>query len=254
MLTGKTGLVFGVANHRSVGWAVAQALAKEGARLAFSYIERVERQVTELTNTLPGSVLVPADVTEDSQMDGVFKRIGEEFGGLDILIHSIGFAKREELAGRFVDTTREGWRIALESSAFSLPDMARRAEPLMARNGGGSIVTYTYLGGERVVPNYNVMGVAKAALDCCVRYLAADLGPHNIRVNAISAGPMRTLASRGIQDFTLMEKHAEERSPLQRNIDQSEVADATVFLCSSLGKAITGQVIHVDAGYSVMGM
>jgi enoyl-[acyl-carrier protein] reductase I len=254
MLAGKTGLVFGVANHRSVAWAVAQALAREGARLAFSYIDRVERQVSELTNTIPGSVLIPADVTDDAQMDGVFKRVDKEFGSLDILIHSVGFAKKEELAGRFVDTSRDGWRIALESSAFSLPDMARRAEHLMERNGGGSIVTFTYLGGERVVPNYNVMGVAKAALDCCVRYLAADLGPRNIRVNAISAGPMRTLASRGIQDFTLMEKHAEERSPLQRNIDQSEVADATLFLCSPLGKAITGQVIHVDAGYSVMGM
>lgn len=254
LLDGKTALVFGVANHRSVAWAIAQALANAGARLAFAYQERVERYVRELADTVPGSLLERCDVSDDEDIDRVFASVGDEFGGLDVLIHSLAYAERSDLDGRFVDTSREGWRIALEVSAYSLAALARRAEPLMERRGGGSIVTMTYLGGERVVPNYNVMGVAKAALDCCVRYLAADLGPKNIRVNAISAGPMRTLAARAIADFGTMERHVEERSPLRRNIEQREVGDAALFLCSPLGQAITGEVLHVDAGYHVMGM
>ncbi len=254
LLSGKTGVIFGVANHRSVAWAIAQALSKAGARLAFAYQERVEQYVRQLTSTMPDALLLPCDVMDDAQVATVFQKIGETFGGLDILVHSLAFAQKQDLEGRFVDTSREGWRMALEVSAFSLPQLARAAAPLMVKQGGGSILTMTYLGGERVIPNYNVMGVAKAALDCCVKYLAADLGPQNIRVNALSAGPMRTLASRAIADFSAMERHVEERAPLRRNIEQSEVADAALFLCSPLAKAISGEVLHVDAGYNIMGM
>ena len=241
LMDGKTALVFGVANHRSVAWAIAQALAGAGARLAFAYQERVERYVRELADTLTGSVLERCDVSNDDDIDRVFASVESELGGLDVLIHSLAYAERSDIDGRFVDTSRDGWRVALEVSAYSLAALARRAEPLMES-------------GERVVPNYNVMGVAKAALDCCVRYLAADLGPKNIRVNAISAGPMRTLAARAIADFSTMERHVEERSPLRRNIEQREVGDAALFLCSPLGRAITGEVLHVDSGYHVMGM
>ena len=255
MLEGKIGLVFGVANRRSIAWAIARALAGAGARLAFTYQgERIESGVRELAGTLDGSLVLPCDVTRDEELDAVFETVDGELGGLDILIHSVAFAAKEDLEGRYVDTSRANFLMALDISAYSLTAMVRRAEPLMERRGGGSVVTMTYLGGERAVPNYNVMGVAKAALDASVRYLAWDLGTKNIRVNAISAGPIRTLAARSIAGFTKMEEYHAERAPLRRNVDASEVGQTALFLCSSMATGITGEVIHVDAGYNVVGM
>ena len=254
MLQGKTGLIFGVANKRSIAWAIAQALAGAGARLAFTFQgERLEAGVRELAGTLDGSLVTPCDVTRDEDLDRVFDDVDRQFGGLDILVHSVAFAAKEDLEGRFVDTTRANFLMALAISAYSLPAMVRRAEPLMARRGGGSVLTMTYLGGERAVPNYNVMGVAKAALDASVRYLAAELGASNIRVNAISAGPLRTLAARSISGFTLMEEHYEKRAPLRRNVDAGEVGQTALFLCSPMASGITGEVVHVDGGYHAMG-
>ena len=254
MLQGKTGLIFGVANKRSIAWAIAQALAGAGARLAFTFQgERLEAGVRELAGTLDGSLVTPCDVTRDEDLDRVFDDVDRQFGGLDILVHSVAFAAKEDLEGRFVDTTRANFLMALDISAYSLPAMVRRAEPLMARRGGGSVLTMTYLGGERAVPNYNVMGVAKAALDASVRYLAAELGASNIRVNAISAGPLRTLAARSISGFTLMEEHYEKRAPLRRNVDAGEVGQTALFLCSPMASGITGEVVHVDGGYHAMG-
>jgi enoyl-[acyl-carrier protein] reductase I len=255
MLEGKIGLVFGVANRRSIAWAIAQALAGAGARLAFTYQgERIESGVRELARTLDGSLVLPCDVTRDEELDAVFETVDGELGGLDILIHSVAFAAKEDLEGRYVDTSRANFLMALDISAYSLTAMVRRAEPLMERRGGGSVVTMTYLGGERAVPNYNVMGVAKAALDASVRYLAWDLGAKNIRVNAISAGPIRTLAARSIAGFTKMEEYHAERAPLRRNVDAGEVGQTALFLCSPMASGITGEVIHVDAGYNVVGM
>ena len=254
MLEGKTGLVFGVANRRSIAWGIAQALAGAGARLAFTYQgERLEAGVRDLAGTLDGSLVIPCDVTRDEDLDNVFETVGKDLGGLDILVHSVAFAAKEDLEGRFVNTSRANFLMALDISAYSLTAMAKRAEPLMAPRGGGSILTMTYLGGERAIPNYNVMGVAKAALDASVRYLAADLGAQNIRVNAISAGPIRTLAGRSISGFTKMEELHEQRAPLQRNVDAREVGQTALFLCSPMASAITGEIVHVDAGYSIMG-
>ena len=256
LLEGKQGLVFGVANRRSIAWAIAQALAREGAQLAFTYQgERVKETVGELAGSLGGEpFLLPCDVTSDDELDAVFNAVGERFGGLDILVHSIAFANREDLEGRFVDTKRASFSLALDISAYSLTACVRRAEPLMERRGGGAVLTMTYLGGQRAVPNYNVMGVAKAALDASVRYLAAELGSKKIRVNAVSAGPIRTLAARSIAGFTTMEDIMEQRAPLRRNVDASEVAEAALFLCSPLASAITGEILFVDAGYNVTGM
>jgi enoyl-[acyl-carrier protein] reductase I len=255
MLEGKIGLVFGVANRRSIAWAIAQALAGAGARLAFTYQgERIESGVRELAGTLDGSLVLPCDVTRDAELDAVFETVDGELGGLDILIHSVAFAAKEDLEGRYVDTSRANFLMALDISAYSLTAMVRRAEPLMERRGGGSVVTMTYLGGERAVPNYNVMGVAKAALDASVRYLAWDLGAKNIRVNAISAGPIRTLAARSIAGFTKMEEYHAQRAPLRRNVDAGEVGQTALFLCSPMASGITGEVVHVDAGYNVVGM
>ena len=254
MLQGKTGLIFGVANKRSIAWAIAQALAGAGARLAFTFQgERLEAGVRELAGTLDGSLVMPCDVTRDEDLDTVFAEVDRQFDGLDILIHSVAFAAREDLEGRFVDTSRASFLMALDISAYSLPAMVRRAEPLMVKRGGGSVLTMTYLGGERAVPNYNVMGVAKAALDASVRYLASELGASNIRVNAISAGPIRTLAARSISGFTLMEEHYEKRAPLRRNVDASEVGQAALFLCSPMATGITGEIVHVDGGYHAVG-
>jgi enoyl-[acyl-carrier protein] reductase I len=254
MLEGKIGLVFGVANRRSIAWGIAQALAGAGARLAFTYQgERLEAGVRDLAGTLDGSLVMPCDVTRDEDLDNVFETVGKELGGLDILVHSVAFAAKEDLEGRYVNTSRANFLMALDISAYSLTAMARRAEPLMAPRGGGSILTMTYLGGERAIPNYNVMGVAKAALDASVRYLAADLGAQNIRVNAISAGPIRTLAGRSISGFTKMEELHQQRAPLGRNVDAGEVGQTALFLCSPMASAITGEIVHVDAGYSIMG-
>ncbi|MFL5624152.1 MAG: enoyl-ACP reductase [Ktedonobacteraceae bacterium] len=253
LLEGKKALIFGIANHRSIGWAIAQALAAEGAQLAFSYQERMEKYVRELAAKIPGTAVMECDVQSDEQLDKAFVQAGETFNGeIDILIHSVAFAPPRELENPFVETTREGFHTALDISAYSLVAMARRAKPLMQAHGG-SILTLTYMASERVMPKYNVMAVAKAALECSVRYLAFELGEHNIRVNAISAGPLNTLAARGVSGFTSFREQMGSVAPLRRNIDQSEVGDAALFLCSPLARAITGEIMFVDAGYNIMG-
>ena len=254
MLQGKTGLVFGVANRRSIAWGIGQALANAGARLAFTYQDRVGDTVNELVSTLPDALAFPCDVLDDAQVDAAFERVDREFGGLDILVHSIAFAPREALEGLFVDTSRDAFRTAMDISVYSLIQLAHKAAPLMEKRGGGSIVTMTYLGSDRVFPKYNVMGVAKAALESTTRYLASDLGPKNIRVNAISAGPIRTLAARSIQGFPTMEQHVRETAPLRRNTEAAEVGDVATFLLSDLSRNITGTVLFCDSGYHAMGM
>ena len=254
LLEGKTALIFGVANHRSIAWAIAQALASEGARLALAYQERMEKYVRELAAKIPNTFVLPCDVQSDAELDTAFAQTGEAFGGgLDILIHSVAFAPPAELENPFVETTREGFKTALDISAYSLIAMAKRAKPLMQANGGGSMLTLTYMASERVMPKYNVMAVAKAALECSLRYLAFELGEYNIRVNAISAGPLNTLAARGVSGFTSFREHMGIAAPLRRNIDQSEVGDAALFLSSPLARAITGEILFVDAGYNIMG-
>jgi enoyl-[acyl-carrier protein] reductase I len=254
-LTGKTGLVVGVANKRSIAWAIAQAAAAAGARLALSYQgERLGENVRELAQELQDPLLLPLDVTSDEQIAETFACLDREFGGLDFLVHGAAFAPRDELSRPFLETSREGFRIALDVSAFSLVALARGAVPLMERRGGGSIVTLTYLGSERVFPNYNVMGVAKAALECSVRYLASELGEKGIRVNAISAGPIKTLAASGISGFSSILQHYRDRAPLRRTVETSEVADAAMFLLGDSGRAVTAEVLMVDAGYHVMGL
>jgi enoyl-[acyl-carrier protein] reductase I len=254
-LQGKHGLVVGIANKRSIAWAIAQAASAAGARLAVTYQgERLEENVRELSAALTDPLILPCDVTDDSQIDSVFAAIDEKFGGLDFLVHGAAFAPREELAAPFVQTTRDGFRLSLDVSAYSLIALARGAAPLMERRGGGSIVTLTYLGSKRVFQNYNVMGVAKAALEATVRYLAADLGPKGIRVNAISAGPIKTLAASGISGFSSILQVYRDRAPLRRTVDAAEVADAAVFLISSAGRAVTAEVLIVDGGYHATGM
>jgi enoyl-[acyl-carrier protein] reductase I len=253
--SGKTGLVVGVANKRSISWAIAQATASRGARLALTYQGRFEEHVNELSQGLTQPPLVlPCDVTSDADIASVYAKIDQEFGGLDFVVHGAAFAPREEISAPFTNTSREGFRIALDISAYSLIALARGAMPLMERRGGGSILTLTYLGSERVFPNYNVMGVAKAALEASVRYLAADLGPRNIRVNAISAGPIKTLAAAGISGFSSILNVYRERAPLRRNVETNEVGEAAAFLLSDAGKAISGEVLMVDAGFHVTGM
>src|ERR1051325_8059653 len=254
MLENKNGIIFGVANKRSIAWATAQALFRSGARLAFTYQgDRLKENVEHLTkDSMPGSLLLSCDVSKQDEVDETFRKVGEEFGRLDFLVHSIAFAPREALGGEYLDTTREAFLTALEISAYSLPQLARAATPLMTE--GGSIVTMTYYGAEKVVAGYNVMGVAKAALESSTRYLAQDLGPRNSRINAISAGPIQTLSARGVSDFSTMLKHHAERAPLQRNVDPREVGNTAVFLCSSTASGITGEVIYVDCGYNIMGI
>jgi len=254
-LQGKTGLIVGIANKRSIAWAIAQSASAAGARLAVTYQgERLEENVRELSATLASPLILPCDVTDDAQIAHVFSEIEREFGGLDFLVHGAAFAPREELAAPFVQTSREGFRLSLDISAYSLVALARGATPLMERRGGGSIVTLTYLGSKRVFQNYNVMGVAKAALEACVRYLAADLGPKGIRVNAISAGPIKTLAAAGISGFTTILQHYRDRAPLRRTVDTSDVADAAMFLLSSAGRGVTAEILMVDGGYHATGM
>ncbi|HHY84448.1 MAG TPA: enoyl-ACP reductase [Verrucomicrobia bacterium] len=254
LLTGKLGIVFGVANKRSIAWAIAQAWAKEGARLAFTYQgERLKENVEELAATFGSDTLIlPCDVTRDEEIAAVFKTVGEKFGKLHLLLHSVAFAPREALEGEFINTSRDAFRIAHDVSAYSLVALARAAAPLMTE--GGSILAMTYYGSEKVVPHYNVMGVAKAALEASARYLAYDLGPKKIRVNCISAGPVNTLAARGIAGFTDMLKHYEAHAPLRRNVLPDELGATGVFLASDGAAAITGQVIYVDSGYQIMGM
>ena len=254
-LTNKTGLVVGVANKRSIAWAIASAASAAGARLALTYQgERLEENVRELAAGLTDPLVLPLDVAEDGQIARVFEEVDRAFGGLDFLVHGAAYAPRDELSNPFAQTTREGFRTALDISAYSLIALARGARPLMERRGGGSILTLTYLGSNRVFLNYNVMGVAKAALESCVRYLAADLGPQNIRVNAISAGPIKTLASAGIAGFSNILQIYRDRAPLRRTVETSEVADAALFLLSDAGRGVTAEVLMVDAGYHAIGM
>jgi len=253
LLQGRQGLVFGVANRRSIAWAIAQSAAREGARLAFTYQgEAVERNVRELAGTLRRSLVFPCDVTDDGQVALLFEKLSREFGRLDFLVHCIAFANRKDLENDFVQTSREGFRLAQDISAYSLVGLVRAALPLFS-SSGGSVVAMTYLGSERAVPRYNIMGVAKASLEASIRYLAGELGSRNIRVNGISAGPISTLAARGIPGFTEILHHYRQKSPLRRNIDAAEVGDAAVFLLSSYSRAITGEILFVDAGYHIAG-
>jgi enoyl-[acyl-carrier protein] reductase I len=254
-LTGKVGLVVGVANKRSLSWAIAQAASREGATLVLTYQGRFEEHVNELAETLtPRPLVLPLDVQNDAEIEVVFSRIRQEHGGLDFLVHGVAFANRDDITNPFIQTSRQGFALALDISAYSLIALTRGARPLMEARGGGSVVTLTYLGSTRVFPNYNVMGVAKAALESTVRYLAAEIGPQNIRVNAISAGPIKTLAAAGIGGFSTILGIVRERAPLRRTIETSEVADAALFLLSDAGRAVTGEVLMVDAGYHVVGM
>src|SRR4051794_15310132 len=256
MFAGKRGLVLGVANKRSIAWAIAQRLAEGGAQLAFTYQgERIEGNVRELAASVESPLVAECDVRSDVDLERLFDRVEETFGGeLDLLVHSVAFAAAEDLEGRFTDTPRDRFWLALDVSAYSLVAAAHAAEPLMERAGGGSILTMTYLGGERAVPHYNVMGVAKATLDACVRYLAWDLGEKNIRVNAVSAGPVRTLAARSIAGFTTMEDIVEERSPLRRHITADDVGAAAAYLLGDGARNVTGTTLYVDSGYHAMGM
>src|SRR5713101_6947739 len=251
-LSGKHGLIVGVANKRSIAWAIAQAAAAAGARLALTYPSaRLEENVRDLAAKLENPLLAPCDVASDQQIDELAATIDREFGGLDFLVHGAAFAPQPELDNPFVQTSREGFRIALDVSAYSLIGLTRAVTPLMKTRGGGSVLTLTYLGSQRVFTNYNVMGVAKAALEASVRYLASDLGPDNIRVNAISAGPIKTLAAMGIKDFSTIRDVYKERTPLRRNIEVDEVAEAAAFLFSPASRGITGEILMVDAGFHV---
>jgi enoyl-[acyl-carrier protein] reductase I len=254
-LAGKHGLIVGVANKRSISWAIAQAAAQAGARLALTYpSERLEENVRDLAGKLENPIVLPCDVSSDQQVADLATAVDREFGGLDFLVHGAAFAPGEALSNPFVETTRESFRIALDISAYSLIALTRSVVPLLERRGGGSVLTLTYLGSQRVFTNYNVMGVAKAALEASVRYLASDLGPKNIRVNAISAGPIKTLAAAGISGFSNILQVYRERAPLRRNVELGEVADAAVFLLSPASRAITGEVVLVDAGYHAVGI
>jgi len=255
LLDGKRGIVFGVANKRSIAWAIAQALFGAGMRLAFTYQgERLKENVEELAATLPGSLVYPCDVSSDGEVAAVFASVGRDLERLDTLVHSVGFARREDLEGTFVTTEREGFRVAHDVSAYSLVGLTRAALPLLERSDGPSVLAMTYLGSERVAAGYNVMGVAKASLEAAVRYLAADLGPKNIRVNAISAGPIKTLAAAGIPGFSNILQIYRDRAPLRRTVETSEVADAAVFLLSDAGRGVTAEIMMVDGGYHATGM
>lgn len=255
-LSGKHGLILGVANKRSLAWAIAQKASEAGAELALTFQgERLEENVRDLAGTLARpSLILPCDVASDEQIDSLFAKVDEAYGGLDFVIHGAAFAPKEGLSGPYMNTPREAFRQALDISAYSLVAFARGAAPLMARRGGGSIVTLTYLGGQRVFPNYNLMGVAKAALEMSVRYLAADLGAQNVRVNAISAGPVKTIAATGIAGFSSILQVYRDRAPLKRNIESSEVGDTGLFLIGPGSRGITGETIFVDAGFHAMGM
>ena len=253
LLEGKKALIFGVANKRSIAWAIAQALHEQGAEIGLSYgIPQLEKRVLPLANQLGVDFVEKCDVRSDEEIAALFAKAAEHFGQIDILVHSVAYAPSEELVGQFVDTTREGFRLAMEISVFSLVALTKAALPLMSE--GGSIVCMTYYGAEKVVPHYNVMGVAKAGLEASMRYLAAELGKQGIRVNAISAGPLKTLSAAGIAGFRKMLGYVGERSPLRRNIEQSEVGQTALWLCSDLSSGVTGAVIYVDAGYNILGM
>lgn len=256
LLEGKTGIVFGVANKRSIAWAIAQALAREGMRLAFTYQgERLKESVSALTSaSMPDALLLPCDVTNDAEITAVFEQVGEKYSHLDALLHSVAYAPKEDLEGEFINTSREGFKLAHDISAYSLVALTRAALPWFEKAGGGSVLALTYLGATRAVEGYNVMGVAKASLEASVRYLAANLGPRNIRVNALSAGPVNTLAARGIKGFTGMLHHHEDRAPLRRNVELEEIGNTGLFLLSSMSNGVTGEVMFVDCGYNIVGL
>jgi len=251
-LEGRVAVVFGVANKRSIAWSIAQGLHEAGARLAITYQnERLEQEARDLILSLPGAEALMCDVSKDEEIDRLFAQLKERYGKLDVVVHSVAFAPAEDMRGEFINTSREGFRIAHDVSVYSLIAVSRAAAPLMT--DGGSIMTMTYYGAEKVVPKYNVMAVAKAALECTVRYLASDLGPKKIRVNAISAGPIKTLAARGVSGLSDMLKAHSDRAPLKRNVEVSEVGATGVFLASDGSSGITGETIYVDCGYNIMG-
>lgn len=255
LVKGKNALIVGLADHNSIAWGITQSLLREGVgNIGFSYQARFQQNVQNLTQDIPNPLLIEADVTVPETLDAAFRKLDEAWGGLDILVHSIAAARRTDLTGEFVATSRDGFLFAHEISAYSLVELASRAAPLMAKRGGGSMLCMTYLGGQRVVRNYNVMGVAKASLEMCVRYLANDLGPHNIRVNAISAGPIRTISARGVAGLSSIFDTMEERAPLRRNVTKEDVGDAAAFLLSDLSRAVTGQILFVDNGFSILGL
>ena len=254
LLTGKKAVIFGIANEKSIAWAIAEAFKREGAELALTYAnEMVAKRVFPLAESIGAELVLPCDVRSDEEIASVFGKIGKAWGGLDILVHSIAFANKDELKGSFLNTTREGFALAMEISAYSLIALMKEAAPLMAGRGG-SVVAMSYYGGQKVFPNYNVMGVAKAALEASVRYLAEAVGPEGTRVNAISAGPLKTLAAAGVGGFNQIAGHVAEKAPLRRNISQEEVAGAALYLCSSLASAVTGEVHFVDSGYNIIGL
>jgi enoyl-[acyl-carrier protein] reductase I len=254
LLEGKRVLVLGVANERSIAWGISEAFHQHGAKLGFTFVgESLERRVRPLAESVGSDLVLPCDVADDAQIKQVFEEVRAKWGGLDVVVHSVAFANREDLEGRFVDTSRAGFQLALNISAYSLVAVAREAAPLLAESKG-NIVTMTYYGSEKVVQNYNVMGVAKAALEASVRYLAADLGPQGIRVNAISAGPIKTLAASGIKGFKGILGYVAEKAPLRRSVGVEDVAGAALFLCSDLGNGVTGDIVFVDSGYSILGL
>ena len=253
LMAGKRGLIMGVANNRSIAWGIAKACADQGAELAFTYQgEALLKRVVPLAESVGSNLVMPCDVTDAASMDAVFERLSKEWGKLDFLVHAIAYANKDELDGRYVDTSLENFTASLAISCYSFTALCRRAEPLMT--DGGSLVTRTYYGAEKVIPHYNVMGVAKAALEASVRYLAVDLGRNNIRVNAISAGPIKTLAASGIGDFRYILKWNELNAPMKRTVTIEEVGKTGLYLLSDLGSGVTGGVHHVDAGYNVIGM
>jgi enoyl-[acyl-carrier protein] reductase I len=255
-LTNKNALVTGIANNKSIAWGIAQQLHKARANIGVTYLPddkgRFEKKVGELVQPLNPSLFLPCNVQDDAQIDETFKQIKEKWGHIDILIHCLAFAQKEDLAGDFSNTSRDGFKTALDISAYSLTRLVQAAKPMM--RSGGSVVTLSYLGGVKVIPNYNVMGIAKSALEMSVRYLAAELGTQNVRVNAISAGPIRTLASSAVGGILDMIHHVEAVAPLKRTVTQTEIGNTAAFLCSDLSSGITGQIIYVDAGYEIMGM
>ena len=254
LLSGKKAVIFGVANEKSIAWAIAEAFKQEGAELALTYAnETVAKRVYPLAESIGAGLVLPCDVRSDADIKRTFEEVGKAWGGLDILVHSVAFANKEELKGSFLSTTREGFAMALDISAYSLVALVKEAAPLM-QGRRGSVLTMTYYGAQKVFPNYNVMGVAKAALEACVRYLAEALGPDGTRVNAISAGPLKTLASAGVGGFNQIAGHVEEKAPLRRNINQDEVAGAALYLCSSLARGVTGDIHFVDSGYNIIGL
>jgi enoyl-[acyl-carrier protein] reductase I len=253
LLSGKRGVVFGVANERSIAWACAKACAGEGASLAFSYLgESLRKRVEALVEAMPGSPVLPCDVSKDQEIDAFFETLSARWDRLDFLIHSVAFAQREDLRGRFMDTSRDSFAQALDISAYSLVALARRAAPLLKE--GGSIIAMTYLGSQRVVPNYNVMGVAKAALEASARYLASELGPQGVRVNCISAGPIKSLSASAIPGLRTMMDATEAAAPLRRNVTAGDVGNTAVYLLSDLSSGVSGEVLFVDSGYHAMGM